>query len=78
MTPHLNDRDIHPPHPPSRKGLEATFFFPRKNTDTPSMKGKSTFSAPIMKEKSTNLPREGKRAGKTSISINFSREKLGD
>ena len=52
----------------------------RQSTDAgaPSMKGKSSFGAPSMKDKSTDLPREGKKAGKTSISIKFSREKLGN
>ena len=44
----------------------------------PSMKGKSAFDAPSMKGKSANLPREGKKAEKTSASIQFSREKFGD
>ena len=43
-----------------------------------SMKGKSAFDTPSMKDKCTDLPREGKKVGKTSISVNFSREKLGD
>ena len=43
-----------------------------------SMEGKNTFGTPSMKDKSADLPREGKEAEKTSISIQFSREKFGD
>ena len=45
---------------------------------TPNMKGKSVIDAPSMKDKGANFPREGKKARKTSISVNFSREKLAD
>ena len=43
----------------------------------PRIKEKSAIETPRMKGKSVDLPKEGK-SGKNSISINFSREKLGD
>ena len=46
-------------------------------TSAPSMKGKSVFGAPNMKDKRTDLPKEGK-SKKISNSVNFSREKFGD
>ena len=46
--------------------------------DAPSMKERSAVGAPSMKDKGVDLPREGKKEGKTSISINFTRKKLGD
>ena len=49
-----------------------------KSANASSMKGKISFSSFIMKDKRSNLPREGKKAEKTSISINFNKEKLGD
>ena len=42
------------------------------------MKGKSAFGAPSMKDKSVDLPREGKKVEKTSASIQFSIEKFLD
>ena len=34
----------------------------------PSMKGKNAFGAPIMKDKSADLPKEGKRQEKLNLS----------
>ena len=67
---------------PSMKG-KSTIDAPssgRQSTgiDAPCMKGKSSFDTPSMKDKSADLPREGKKAEKTSASIQFSREKFGD
>ena len=66
----------------SKKG-ESTIGAPssgRQNVGVgaPIMNGKSTADAPNMKDKSVDLPREGKKAEKTSASIQFSRDKFGD
>ena len=49
-----------------------------KSADAPLFRRKSTFVPSRMKGKSVNLPKEGKKAETTSISINFSRGKFGD
>ena len=46
--------------------------------DAPNMKGNRTINTPSLKDKGANLPRKGKKVGKTSISVKFSREKLRD
>ena len=48
------------------------------NISAPNMKGKIYFGVRNMKDKSVDIPREGRKAEKFSSSIHFSRDKFGD